>query len=112
MPKCPQTGGATIADDPTSNILEGRGSIIVVVATDAPLLPHQLERISRRVSMALGRLGSWASNSSGDLFLAFSTANPGAANPDGTRHHRRHGRSCGQRDARSAATLRKYNRMK
>lgn len=63
---------------------EGRGSIIVVVATDAPLLPHQLERIARRVSLGLGRLGSFASNSSGDLFLAFSTANQGAASPDGT----------------------------
>ena len=53
----------------------GRGSIIVVVATDAPLLPHQLERVARRVGMGLGRLGSWAANGSGDLFLAFSTAN-------------------------------------
>ncbi len=53
----------------------GRGSIIVVVGTDAPLLPHQLERIARRVGMGLGRLGSWAANGSGDLFLAFSTAN-------------------------------------
>lgn len=57
----------------------GRGSIIVVVATDAPLLPHQLKRIARRVGMGLGKLGSWAGNGSGDLFLAFSTANPGAA---------------------------------
>jgi D-aminopeptidase len=63
---------------------EGRGSIIVIVATDAPLLPHQLERIARRVSLGLGRLGSFAGNSSGDLFLAFSTANAGAANPEGT----------------------------
>jgi len=63
---------------------EGRGSIIVIVATDAPLLPHQLERIARRVSLGLGRLGSFAGNSSGDLFLAFSTANAGAAKPDGT----------------------------
>jgi D-aminopeptidase len=63
---------------------EGRGSIIVIVATNAPLLPHQLERIARRVSLGLGRLGSFAGNSSGDLFLAFSTANAGAAKPDGT----------------------------
>jgi D-aminopeptidase len=55
----------------------GRGSIIVIVATDAPLLPHQLERIAKRVGMGLGRLGSWAGNTSGDLFLAFSTANRG-----------------------------------
>ena len=54
------------------------GSIIVIVATDAPLLPHQLARLTRRVGMGLGRLGSWASNFSGDLFLAFSTANEGA----------------------------------
>ena len=53
----------------------GRGSIVVIVATDAPLLSHQLERIAKRVGMGLGRTGSWASNWSGDLFLAFSTAN-------------------------------------
>jgi len=47
-------------------------------------LPHQLERIARRVSLGMGRLGSFAGNSSGDLFLAFSTANAGAAKPDGT----------------------------
>ncbi len=56
----------------------GRGSIVVIVATDAPLLSHQLKRIARRVGMGLGSLGSWAGNGSGDLFLAFSTANPGA----------------------------------
>jgi D-aminopeptidase len=55
------------------------GSIIVVVATDAPLLPHQLERLARRVPMGIGRLGGTASNGSGDIFIAFSTANPGAA---------------------------------
>ncbi len=54
------------------------GSIIVVVATDAPLLPHQLERIARRVPMGIARLGGSASNGSGDIFIAFSTANPGA----------------------------------
>lgn len=52
------------------------GSIIAVVATDAPLLPHQLERVARRVPLALGRLGSVATNSSGDLFVAFSTVAP------------------------------------
>ena len=56
----------------------GRGSIVVVVATDAPLLSHQLKRIARRVGMGLGKLGSWAGNGSGDLFLALSTANPAA----------------------------------
>jgi D-aminopeptidase len=54
------------------------GSIIVVVATDAPLLPHQLKRIARRVTLGLGRLGSISGNESGDIFIAFSTANPGA----------------------------------
>lgn len=58
---------------------QDQGSIIVVVATDAPLLPHQLKRLARRVPMGLARLGSYASNSSGDIFIAFSTANPGAA---------------------------------
>ena len=55
------------------------GSIIVVVATTAPLLPHQLERLARRVPMGIARLGGTASNGSGDIFIAFSTANPGAA---------------------------------
>jgi D-aminopeptidase len=54
------------------------GSIIVVVATDAPLLPHQLKRIARRVTLGLGRLGSISGNESGDIFIAFSTANSGA----------------------------------
>lgn len=57
---------------------EENGSIIVVVATDAPLLPHQLKRLARRASMGLARNGSYASNGSGDIFIAFSTANPGA----------------------------------
>ncbi|HEY5805179.1 MAG TPA: P1 family peptidase [Lysobacter sp.] len=51
------------------------GSIIIVVATDAPLLPHQLKRIAKRAGMGLARMGSYAGNGSGDLFLAFSTAN-------------------------------------
>jgi L-aminopeptidase/D-esterase-like protein len=55
------------------------GSIIIVVATDAPLLPHQLKRLARRPALGLGRAGSTSSNGSGDLFIAFSTANPGAA---------------------------------
>ncbi len=60
------------------------GSIIIVVATDAPLLPHQLKRLARRTSLALGRMGSVSGNGSGDIFIAFSTANPGAADPKGT----------------------------
>ena len=51
------------------------GSIIVVVATDAPLLPHQLKRIATRVSLGVGRMGGTGGNSSGDIFIAFSTAN-------------------------------------
>jgi D-aminopeptidase len=54
------------------------GSIIVVVVTDAPLLPHQLKRIARRVTLGLGRLGSISGNDSGDIFIAFSTANANA----------------------------------
>jgi len=55
-----------------------QGSIIVVVATDAPLLPHQLKRIATRVSLGVGRQGGFGGNSSGDIFIAFSTANPRA----------------------------------
>ncbi|MGB2589226.1 MAG: P1 family peptidase [Candidatus Acidiferrum sp.] len=58
------------------------GSIIVVVATDAPLLPHQLKRLARRVSLGLGRDGSTSGNGSGDIFIAFSTANPGVEAAD------------------------------
>ena len=59
-----------------------RGSIIVVVATDAPLVAHQLKRLARRVSLGLGRDGSISGNGSGDIFIAFSTANSGAAAAD------------------------------
>ena len=55
------------------------GSIIIVVATDAPLMPHQLKRLARRASLGLARTGSISSNGSGDIFVAFSTANAGAA---------------------------------
>jgi L-aminopeptidase/D-esterase-like protein len=55
---------------------EDTGSIIIVVATDAPLLPHQLKRLARRATMGLARTGSTSGNGSGDIFLAFSTANP------------------------------------
>jgi len=55
---------------------DGKGSIIVVVATDAPLLPHQLKRIVKRVSLGIGNMGGRGENSSGDIFIAFSTANP------------------------------------
>jgi D-aminopeptidase len=59
-----------------------RGSIIVVVATDAPLVSHQLKRLARRVSLGIGRNGSISGNGSGDIFIAFSTANPGTAAAD------------------------------
>src|SRR5881397_2215276 len=59
---------------------EESGSCIAVVATDAPLLPHQLKRLARRASLGLARTGSVSGNGSGDLFIAFSTANAGAAN--------------------------------
>lgn len=56
----------------------GQGSIIVIVATDAPLLPHQLKRIAARVALGVGIVGGRGENGSGDIFLAFSTANPNA----------------------------------
>lgn len=58
------------------------GSIIIVVATDAPLMPHQLKRVVKRTALGLGREGSIASNYSGDIFVAFSTANPGGGTGD------------------------------
>jgi L-aminopeptidase/D-esterase-like protein len=67
--------------DATAANIESRrdrdGSIIVVVATDAPLLPHQLTRVAKRPSLALGRLGAVSTDGSGDIFVAFSTANAG-----------------------------------
>ena len=57
----------------------GDGSIIIVVATDAPLLPHQLKRLATRAALGVGRMGGMGENSSGDIFVAFSTANPRAA---------------------------------
>lgn len=56
------------------------GSIIIVVATDAPLLPHQLRRLAKRPSLGLGRLGAISGDGSGDIFIAFSTANLGQIN--------------------------------
>ncbi len=57
------------------------GSLIVILATDAPLLPHQLKRLAKRATLGMARTGSLGGNGSGDLFLAFSTANRGAAGP-------------------------------
>src|SRR6476469_5016165 len=60
-----------------NEILE-TGSIIVVIATDAPLLPHQLKRLTQRVSLGIGKVGGTGGNGSGDIFIAFSTANKSA----------------------------------
>jgi len=62
------------------------GSIIVVVASDAPLIPTQLKRVARRVTLGLGRDGSYSGDGSGDIFIAFSTANPEAGRQKGLNH--------------------------
>ena len=67
---------------PKSRRQEGDGSIIVIIATDGPLLPHQLKRIAQRIPLGIGIVGGRGSNGSGDIFLAFSTANEGAFNRD------------------------------
>ncbi len=74
LPACGRPG-ATAVPAPDD---EGLGSIIIVVATDAPLLPHQLERVAKRTSLGVGRMGGLGEDSSGDIFLAFSTANRAA----------------------------------
>ena len=66
----------------------GSGSIIVVVATDAPLLPLQCRRLAQRASFGVARTGGVGENSSGDLFLAFATGNRGFARLDAPTHHR------------------------
>jgi D-aminopeptidase len=76
--------GQEIADNPPlasaqHAFRDDTGSIIIVVATDAPLLPHQTKRLARRATMGLARTGSTSGNGSGDIFIAFSTANPQAA---------------------------------
>jgi L-aminopeptidase/D-esterase-like protein len=73
--------GAEIPDHTIKH--EGTSSIIIVVATDAPLLPHQLKRVARRASLGLGRVGSIASNFSGDIFISFSTMNLKATRSSG-----------------------------
>jgi len=74
LPRCDGEGSAPDTD---------QGSIIIVVATDAPLLPHQLKRLAKRAALGVGRMGGTGGNSSGDIFIAFSTANPGAASDEG-----------------------------
>jgi D-aminopeptidase len=75
--------GKEIPDHAAYSTGDDTGSIIVVVATDAPLIPTQLKRIARRVSLGLGRDGSYSGDGSGDIFIAFSTANPGAVGTKG-----------------------------
>ena len=84
MPERPGEGAQGEALEGAQGEADRDGSIIVVVATDAPVMPHQLERMARRVSLGLGRNGSIASNGSGDIFVAFSTANQRAAAEVGT----------------------------
>ena len=82
----------TIAGVPVGKEIQGSvynedtGSCIAVVATDAPLLPNQLKRLARRVSLGLARTGTISGNGSGDLFIAFSTANPNVWAPDRVTH--------------------------
>jgi L-aminopeptidase/D-esterase-like protein len=85
--------GEELADDnpmeeflslpPGLSLPSGAGSVIAIVATDAPLLPHQCKTLARRVTSGLARTGTSGSHFSGDLFLAFSTANAGSFTPEG-----------------------------
>jgi L-aminopeptidase/D-esterase-like protein len=88
---CGRKADLLIAGVPVGRELAGKGtrdedsgSIIIIVATDAPLLPHQLKRLARRATIGLARTGSSSGNGSGDIFIAFSTANPGASKATGT----------------------------
>ncbi|HEY1769281.1 MAG TPA: P1 family peptidase [Chthoniobacterales bacterium] len=89
---CGRRPQLTIAGVPVGKEIPGSvypketGSIIIVIATDAPLLPGQLKRVARRASLGLARTGSVSGNGSGDLFLVFSTANPGAEDPSQPTH--------------------------
>ena len=79
--------GEALADDNPLSEWEGSsgaGSVIAIVATDAPLLPHQCRALARRVPIGLGRTGTTGSHFSGDLFLALSTGNPGGFTPGRT----------------------------
>jgi L-aminopeptidase/D-esterase-like protein len=80
--------GRELADIPspyTRGSQEVTGSIIAVIATDAPLLPHQLKRLARRVPLGISRVGSHGEHYSGDIFIAFSTANSGSAGRAGVK---------------------------
>jgi D-aminopeptidase len=77
---CPEVAPAAPSrEDGDADARAGLGSIIVILATDAPLLPHQLKRVATRIALGVGRMGGKGENSSGDIFVAFSTANAGAA---------------------------------
>jgi L-aminopeptidase/D-esterase-like protein len=78
LPRCGQSAPALQGDRPEA------GSIIVIVGTAAPLLPHQLKRVATRVALGVGRMGGFGGNSSGDIFVAFSTANQVTARAKGT----------------------------
>ena len=77
VPRCDAGASAPREED------EGAGSIIIIVATDAPLLPHQLKRLVTRAALGVGRMGGKGENSSGDIFIAFSTANARTAGDTG-----------------------------
>jgi L-aminopeptidase/D-esterase-like protein len=79
VPRCSTTSRGDAGDD-------GAGSIIIIVATDAPLLPHQLKRLVTRAALGVGRMGGKGENGSGDIFVAFSTANPRTAADTGVAH--------------------------
>ncbi len=81
IPDKPSSTAALRGEAAAESDIAEHGSIIVVVATDAPLVATQLKRLARRVSLGLGRTGSISGNGSGDIFIAFSTANPSAAEP-------------------------------
>lgn len=78
-----QIAGVPVGIEIRDHLIRPRNgsSIIIVIATDTPLLPHQLKRLARRATLGLGKVGSISSNFLGDIFIAFSTANLGAANP-------------------------------
>jgi D-aminopeptidase len=75
--------GELLADDNPMDNPGGAGSVIAIVGTDAPMLPHQCSALARRVTLGLARTGTTGSHFSGDLFLAFSAGNPGAFTPGG-----------------------------
>jgi D-aminopeptidase len=77
--------GAPVGEEISEGLFRPKesGSCIIIVATDAPLLPHQLKRLARRATLGIARTGSVAGNGSGDIFLAFSTANTAASKKEG-----------------------------